>query len=94
MAGQLTPDPRQAIRAINLIRQVEGRYDVRIGEDSVTVMGRLSGLSGDVNPVHLILETGTGTEHFLFMQNPDGSGELLWSSATASALTTCSTAHL
>lgn len=83
------PDTSQSGPAINLIRQVQGQYDVLVGEDSVTALGKLSGLPGDMNPVHLVLETGAGTEHFLFMQNPDGSGELLWSSATASALTTC-----
>jgi hypothetical protein len=43
----------------------------------------------DENTVHLVLDNGSGMEHFLFVLNQDNSGELLWSSATASALTTC-----
>ena len=47
---------------------------------------------GGINPVHLILSNDTGIEHLLFDLNLDGSGDLLWSSATMSALTTCDSA--
>ena len=75
---------------ISLLKKTDNRYDVLLGKDSLAAMGRLSSMQGGENPVHLVLDTVTsGVEHFLFVQNPDGSGELLWSSATASALTTC-----
>lgn len=74
---------------LSLFRRVDDSYDVLAGEDSITAMGELSSMQGGENPVHLVLDTNSGPEHFLFMLNQDGSGELLWSSATASALTTC-----
>lgn len=94
IAGLEVLPPEQPGPVINLIRKVDGHYDVLIGDSSMTALGSLSGVPGDLNPVHLVLESGSGTEHFLFMQNTDGSGELLWSSATASALTTCVAAGL
>lgn len=74
---------------LTLIRQADASYDVLAGGDSVAATGDLSRMPTGDNPVHLVLNTGAGIEHFLFVLNPDGSGELLWSSATASALTTC-----
>ena len=75
---------------LTLIQQSDNSYDVLAGSDSVS--GKRVGLvrmpSGE-GPVHLVLNNGSGMEHFLFVLNQDGSGELLWSSATASALTTC-----
>lgn len=91
---ELVSDPEQSGPVISLIRLSEGHYDLRVGDDSMTALGKLTGVEGDLNPVHLVLETRSDTEHFLFMQNPDGTGELLWSSATASALTTCIAADL
>ncbi len=64
-------------------------YDLLAGADSVSANGKLTQVQGNGNPVHLVLESDSGVEHFLFVLNQDNSGELLWSSATASALTTC-----
>lgn len=64
-------------------------YDLLAGADSVAAKGKLSQVEDNGNPVHLVLETNSGIEHFLFVLNQDQAGELLWSSATASALTTC-----
>jgi len=74
---------------LTLIRQADATYDVLAGGDSVAATGDLSRMPTGDNPLHLVLNTGSGIEHFLFVLNQDGSGELLWSSATASALTTC-----
>ncbi len=76
---------------LTLIRQPDNRYEVLAGADSVGTDGSLNSIQSRENPVHLVLDHGSGMEHFLFMLNPDGSGELLWSSATGSALTTCTT---
>jgi hypothetical protein len=75
---------------LTLIRQGDN-YDVLIGRDSLG-NGVAWINAGGEDPVHLILDNNTGfagLEHFLFDLNLDGSGELLWSSASESALTTC-----
>jgi len=74
---------------LTLIRQSDNNYDVLVGGESVKAKGSLDRLPSGENPVHLVFNNGSGMEHFLFMLNPDGSGELMWSSATMSALTTC-----
>ncbi len=74
---------------LTLVRQSDNNYDVLVGGDSVKAKGSLDKLPSGENPVHLVFNNGSGMEHFLFMLNPDGSGELMWSSATVSALTTC-----
>lgn len=84
MVGGPTFDVSQQL---TLIRQAS--YDVLAGGDSVAATGDLIRMPTGDNPVHLVLNTGSGIEHFLFVLNQDGSGELLWSSATASALITC-----
>ena len=74
---------------LTLIRQADQSYEVLAGADSVGKTENLISMQGEDNPVHLVLNTDSGMEHFLFVLSPGGSGELLWSSATASALTTC-----
>jgi hypothetical protein len=64
-------------------------YDVLLGLNSMKERGEFAGGDAGENPVHLVLNSERGIEHFLFDLNLDGSGELLWSSAEASALTTC-----
>jgi hypothetical protein len=75
---------------LTLIRQGDS-YDVLIGRDSLGSGADWINAGGE-DPVHLILDNNSGfagMEHFLFDLNLDGSGELLWSSASESALTTC-----
>jgi len=75
---------------LTLIRRGDN-YDVLIGRDSLGNGADWINAGGE-DPVHLILDTNSGfagLEHFLFDLNLDGSGELLWSSASESALTTC-----
>jgi len=75
---------------LTLIRQGDS-YDVLIGRDSLGNGADWINAGGE-DPVHLILDNNSGfagLEHFLFDLNLDGSGELLWSSASESALTTC-----
>lgn len=74
---------------LTLIRQPDTSYDVLAGDDPVGTEGSLVRMPSGETPLHLVLNNGSGMEHFLFVLNPDGSGELLWSSATGSALTTC-----
>jgi len=82
---------RQLISAetimLTLVKQGDS-YDVLVGPDSLGASGKFIHAGGE-DPVHLILDSNSGVEHFLFDINLDGSGELLWSSASESALTTC-----
>ncbi|MEX2352542.1 MAG: hypothetical protein WD709_00040 [Gammaproteobacteria bacterium] len=75
--------------SLTLIKQGNS-YDVLIGPDSLADNATLIN-TGITDPIHLIIENSgsKGLEHLLFDLNLDGSGELLWSSAAESALTTC-----
>lgn len=66
-------------------------YELLLGQESIDSDAALIHAGGN-DPLHLILDKNSGIagiEHFLFDLNLDGSGELLWSSASESALTTC-----
>jgi hypothetical protein len=73
---------------ITLIRQADNRYALMAGSELIGADTN-DEMPTDKKTVHLVLDNGSGMEHFLFVLNQDNSGELLWSSATASALTTC-----
>jgi len=77
------------LKILTLIKQ-DGIYDVVIGSDSLASKGTIFS-AGEGYPLHLVFDgkDSPGVEHFLFDLNLDGSGELLWSSAAMSALTTC-----
>lgn len=52
--------------------------------------GRVTGMEVSPGVLHIVLHReNNDAEHFLFKLQLDGSGELLWSSADASALTSC-----
>jgi len=74
---------------ITLILQADNRYAVLAGAELVGADNNPVKAQPDEKTVHLVLDNGSGMEHFLFVLNQDNSGELLWSSASASALTTC-----
>ena len=74
---------------ISLVVQADNRYAVLAGAELVGADSNPVNNQPDAKTVHLVLDNGSGMEHFLFVLNQDNSGELLWSSATASALTTC-----
>ena len=74
---------------ISLILQADNHYAVFAGAELVGADSNPVNTQPEEKTVHLVLDNGSGMEHFLFVLNPDNSGELLWSSAMASALTTC-----
>jgi hypothetical protein len=71
------------------------RYDITLtsaegkqwsaGEDGLT----LEPVLYTATNIHMVLKRGSAMEHFLFVLDLSGKGELMWSSAQGSALTTC-----
>jgi hypothetical protein len=78
------------VNTISLIRTGK-EYDVLLGERSIVNGELLRNAGDDEFSIHLLLDRDTGPEHLVFILEPDGTGELLWSSNTRSVLTACQT---
>lgn len=80
----------QSRSGIELVK-TGNRYEIRY-EDRVLGPRGTVNASGEQRPIHLVLSGEEGPEHFMFMINAKGTGELLWSTASVSTLTPCTPA--
>jgi len=75
---------------LSLVKQGD-QYDILTPEGRLSEQGGIENFNdgNQGRSIHLVMDGPDGMEHYLFVLDAEGSGELLWSSASMNALAIC-----